>query len=264
MIERSDTPQKHDRLAAFLKAYGLRADYCSNGDGANLLIVSDGDVEAPSHLIYRPRSAGISAERMTVIAAAFVDFSEGLNPLVGALPDELRFCLALEPELRGLAYLIISESIDKRCGGSAIHGRLCEVIVVLAIRKALAVGTVNAGMLAGLAHRELHPCLVAMHEDPARRWRIGDLASIAGMKRGRFIDTFTNTVGQPPAAYLTDWRLALGRTHLRSGRSVKAAAAAVGFGSAEAFSRSFSRKHGYPPSRETFESKCSAVLKKSM
>lgn len=124
------------------------------------------------------------------------------------------------------------------------------MIVVLAIRKALAVGTVNAGMLAGLAHRELHPCLVAMHEDPVRRWHIGDLANIAGMKRGRFIETFTNTVGQPPAAYLTDWRLALGRTHLRSGRSVKAAAAAVGFGSAEAFSRSFSRKHGYPPSRE--------------
>lgn len=89
-----------------------------------------------------------------------------------------------------------------------------------------------------------------MHDDPKRRWRIDDLAYIAGMKRGRFIDTFTKTVGQPPVAYLTDWRLALGRAHLRGGWSVKAAAAAVGFGSAEAFSRSLSHKHGYPPSRE--------------
>ncbi len=250
MIERSDRPQKHDRLAAFLKAYGLRADDCSNEESANLLIVDCEDADAATHLIYRPRPAGMSTEGMTVIAAALVDFSGSLNPLVGALPDELRFCLAQEPELRGLADLIVLESIDKRCGGSTIHGRLCEVIVVLAIRKALAIGTVNAGLLAGLAHRELHPCLVAMHEDPARHWRIGDLATIAGMKRGRFIETFTTTVGQPPAGYLMDWRLALGRTHLRAGRSVKAVAAAVGFGSAEAFSRSFTRKHGYPPSRE--------------
>ncbi len=250
MIERSDALQKHDRLAAFLKAYGLRADYRSHGEGANLLIVDSEDAEAPTHLIYRPRSADMSAEGMTVLAAAAIDFSETLNPLVGALPDELRFSLALEPQLRGLADLIVSESIDRRCGGGTIHARLCEVVVVLAIRKALAVGTVNAGLLAGLAHRELHPCLVAMHEDPARRWHIGDLASIAGMKRGRFIETFTKTIGQPPATYLTDWRLALGRAQLRSGRSVKAVAAAVGFGSAEAFSRSFTRKHGYPPSRE--------------
>ncbi|MDE1997273.1 MAG: helix-turn-helix transcriptional regulator, partial [Rhizobiaceae bacterium] len=86
--------------------------------------------------------------------------------------------------------------------------------------------------------------------DPARRWHIRDLAEIAGMKRGRFIEAFSKTIGQPPAAYLTDWRLALGRAQLRSGRSVKAVAAAVGFGSAEAFSRSFTRKHGYPPSQE--------------
>ncbi|NTA19047.1 helix-turn-helix domain-containing protein [Agrobacterium tumefaciens] len=50
--------------------------------------------------------------------------------------------------------------------------------------------------------------------------------------------------------YLTDWRLALGRSQLRSGRSVKTVAAAVGFGSAEAFSRSFTHKYGYTPSQE--------------
>lgn len=57
-----------------------------------------------------------------------------------------------------------------------------------------------------------------MHDDPAKRWRIGDLAIIAGMKRGRFIETFANTVGQSPAAYLTDRRLELGeRTYVPTG-----------------------------------------------
>lgn len=249
MIERSETPQKHDRLAAFLKAYGLRADNRLDGEGANLLIVDSENTGAPTHLVYRPRK-GIIFAKGNVLATAGIDFGENLNPLVGSLPEELHFNLALHPQLRGLAELIVSESTDRRCGGGTIHARLCEVIVVLAIRQALAAGTVNAGLLAGLAHRELHSSLVAMHEDPGRHWHIGDLAGITGMKRSRFIDTFTRVVGQPPAGYLTDWRLALGRSQLRSGRSVKAVAAAVGFGSAAAFSRSFTRKHGYPPSQE--------------
>jgi AraC-like DNA-binding protein len=249
MIERSNPHHKHDRLAAFLKAYGLRADYRGDGEEANLVIVDSEGAGEATHLIYRPR-AGVSGRDMTILAAATIDFGENLNPLVGALPEELCFGLASERELQGLADLIVGESIDRRCGCGTIHARLCEVIVVLAIRKALAAGTVNAGLLAGLAHRQLHPSLVAMHEDPARRWHIGDLAAIIGMRRGRFIDTFTRTVGQPPAAYLTNWRLSLGRSQLRSGRSVKTVAAAVGFGSAEAFSRSFTRKYGYPPSQE--------------
>ncbi|MDE1996247.1 MAG: cupin domain-containing protein, partial [Rhizobiaceae bacterium] len=159
MIERSGPLQKHDRLAAFLKAYGLRAEYRDEGQAANLLIVDSEDAGTPTHLIYQPRSAGTPAQGMIVLAAAAIDFSETLNPLVGALPEELRFSLALEPQLRGLADLIVSESVDRRCGGGTIHARLCEVIVVLAIRKALAIGTVNAGLLAGLAHRDLHPCL---------------------------------------------------------------------------------------------------------
>lgn len=254
MIERSKSLQKHDRLAAFLTVYGLQADYCRDGQAANLLIVDAEEAGAPTHLIYRPRLASMPAQGVTVLAAAAIDFGATLNPLVGALPEELRFSLALEPQLRGLAELLVSENVGRRCGGGTIHARLCEVIVVLAIRRALAIGTVNAGLLAGLANQELHPCLVAMHENPARRWHISDLADIVDMKRGRFIDTFTKTVGQPPATYLTDWRLALGRVQLRAGRSVKTVAAAVGFGSAEAFSRSFTRKYGYPPSRESIDS----------
>ncbi len=187
MIQRSEPLQKHDRLAAFLRAYGLRAEYGGNGKDANLLIVDSEGAGAPSHLIYRPRSNPLIASGI-VLAAAAIDFGDSLNPLVGALPNELRFSLDVEPQLRGLADLIVSETIDRKCGGGTIHARLCEVIIVLAIRRALAIGTVNAGLLAGLAHLELHACLVAIHDDPARRWHIEDLAGIVGMKRGRFID----------------------------------------------------------------------------
>lgn len=250
MIERSSEPQKHDRLAAFLRAYGLRAYPCDHWCDANLLIVDAEGTGAPTHLIYRPQAVATSSEAMEILAAAVIDFSESMNPLVGALPEELRFDLASEPPLQGLSALIVSETCDRRCGGGTVHARLCEVVVVLAIRRALASGTVNAGLLAGLAHNDLHASLVAMHEDPARRWQIKDLAAIAAMSRSRFIDAFKHTIGQPPAAYLTSWRLALGRVELRSGRSAKVAAALVGFGSAAAFSRAYLRQYGYPPSQE--------------
>lgn len=157
--------------------------------------------------------------------------------------------MAEMPQLHGLSELIVAESDVNRCGGGTVQTRLCEVIVVLAIRRAIARGTVDAGLLAGLAHPKLHMSLVAIHNDPARKWQIPDLSAIAGMSRAQFIDVFKKTLGVSPGAYLTGWRLALGAATLRSGRSVKSVAATVGFGSAEAFSRAFLRKFGYSPGK---------------
>jgi len=249
MTESSDPPLKHDRLTAFLNAFGLHASHCGSPAAANLLIVDADHVGGPTHLLYRARSAAALPEGAALCAAAKIEFGGSANPLIGALPDELCFALAETPQLRPLAELIVAEVAVARCGGGTIQARLCEIVVVLAIRRAIAIGTVDAGLLAGLAHPELHMSLVAMHDDPARNWRIPDLAAIAGMSRGRFIGAFKRTVGEPPAAYLNGWRLALGRAELRSGRSVKSVAARVGFGSAAAFSRAFSRRYGHAPSR---------------
>lgn len=247
MIESSNIERKHDRLTAFLKTFGLSATHCESAEGANLLIIDTTDSCGPTHLLYRARSTAALPKGATLCAAAKVDFGGVANPLVGALPDELCFSLADELQLFGLSKLIVAEAEVARCGGSAIQARLCEVVVVLAIRRAIAIGTVDAGLLAGLSHPKLHVSLIAMHDDPVRNWQIADLAAIAEMSRGQFIAAFKQTVGQPPGAYLNAWRLALGRAKLLSGWSVKSVAAMVGFGSAAAFSRAFSRKFGYPP-----------------
>jgi len=249
MIESSSIQRKHDRLTAFLKAFTLSATQCDAAEMANLLIVDSGRSGRPTHLLYRGRAAAALPDGMALCAAAKVDFGGSANPLVGALPEELCFSLTEEPQWLGLSELIVAEVQVARCGGGTLQARLCEIVVVLAIRKAIAIGTVNAGLLAGLAHPKLHASLVAMHDDPMRNWQIADLAAIAGMSRGPFIAAFKQTVGQPPGAYLTGWRLALGRAELHAGRSVKSVAAMVGFGSAAAFSRAYSRKFGCPPIR---------------
>lgn len=249
MTESSNTDQKHDRLTAFLKAFHLGASRCDSAEAANLLIIDAHGAGEPTHLLYRARSMASLPDGAAICAGAAVDFGGSANPLIGALPDELCFSLANEPKLRGLCELMVAEVEVARCGGSTVEARLCEIIVVLAIRKTIAIGTVDAGLLAGLAHPRLHPSLVAIHDNPARNWQIADLATIANMSRGQFISTFTQTVDQSPIAYLNGWRLALGRAKLRAGRSVKSVAAGVGFGSAAAFSRAYSRKFGSPPSR---------------
>ncbi|MFC0254752.1 helix-turn-helix domain-containing protein [Achromobacter marplatensis] len=253
MIESSKIERKHDRLVAFLKAFSLSATHCESIEEANLLIV---DMEAsgdPTHLLYRARSTATLPAGAGLCAATKISFGGDVNPLVGALPDELRFSLADDLQLLELSKLIVAEVTVARCGGGSIRARLCEVIVVLAIRKAIAIGTVDAGLLAGLAHPKLHVSLIAMHDDPARNWQIADLMVLSEMSRGPFIAAFKQTVGQSPGAYLNGWRLALGRAQLLSGRSVKAVAARVGFGSAAAFSRAFSRKFGYPPTQSKLQ-----------
>ncbi len=255
MIEMPLREAKHDRLAAFLRAFGLRALAGAEAAGrpsATLFVMGDADdadggIGVPTHLVFRAPGGTPCHAGGAILAEAAIDFGGAANPLIGALPDELVFPLAERPEMRGLAELFVAEVEDCRCGSPTVKDRLCEIIVVLAVRRAIAMGTVHAGLLAGLAHPRLHPCLVAMHDEPARHWRTDDLARLAGMSRSHFAAQFARTVGTTPADYLTSWRLAFGRAQLAAGHSVKAVASRAGFGSAAAFSRAFSRQYGYPP-----------------
>jgi AraC-like DNA-binding protein len=250
MIEKPEILRRHDRLTAFLQAFGLSAETCANDrpeTSANLFVIGDESLQ-PSYVVFRCRSGASGLDAKTVLASAYINFGGSMNPLVGALPDELKFALNEQPHMRALAELFVAEREVSRCGGATVRDRLCEVIVVLAVRRAIAAGTVNAGLLAGLAHAELCPCLIAIHDEPARTWSVEELAQIAGMSRSQFTTKFSKVVGMPPAAYVTSWRLSLGYSRLKAGSSVKAVAAEVGFGSQEAFSRAFSRAYGYPPS----------------
>ncbi|WP_176085552.1 AraC family transcriptional regulator [Martelella sp. HB161492] len=247
MIERPEQRERYDRLSAFLKAFALSAAYLEEAEAANLLILDGEGQGHPTKLVYRTRLSAALPPDGALLAAARVEFGGSVNPLIGALPDQLCFSLAEAPQLYGLSELIVAEADTARCGGGTIKARLCEVVVVLAIRRAIAMGTVNAGLLSGLAHPELHKSLVAIHDEPARSWTVPELARIAGMSRGAFTSHFSRVVGETPAAYLNGWRLSLGRAELLAGRSVKTVAAHVGFGSAEAFSRAFARKFGYSP-----------------
>lgn len=247
MIE-STEPEKRDRLSAFFQAFDLSITPAET-EQAQLLILGD-EAGRPRQVLVCPRGPKQRIQA-NVLSAAAVDFGGSLNPLWSALPDSLVVSTEEVPALGFLVDLFISEINQTRCGRQATLDRLCEVILLMALRRALEVGSATPGLLAGLSHPQLHRAIAAMHDSPSHPWTIEDLAEICAMSRGRFIVSFREVVGITPAAYLTTWRHTVGRRLLQRGERVKRVATLVGFGSAAAFSRSYARAFGHAPKEDS-------------
>jgi AraC-like DNA-binding protein len=241
--------QKFDRLSAFVKTFDLSV--CVNAPpgppGDATLLILAGDDRRAVQLVFSAGGATDLAAADAVLASAVVEFGGTGNPLLGALPSRLEVDLNERPELRTITEAFVAEASDARCGREAALERLSEVIVLMLLRHAIDRGATVPGLLAGLSHPTLHRALVAMHDTPARGWRIDDLADLASMSRSRFMTSFRDTVGMTPGAYLTHWRLTLARRAILRGGRVKTTAADVGFNSVAAFSRAYSRRFGHAP-----------------
>lgn len=181
----------------------------------------------------------------------------GGNPISRALPAFT--CLPLA-ELRGaeaVLDLLFDEAFAQRCGRQAVVDRLFDVVLVLLLRHLLDSGHIQEGPLAGLGHPQLAKALVALHDEPARPWTLESLATQAGMSRSRFAEVFAEVVGQPPAAYLTGYRITLAQDALQRGDRLERIAQQAGYGSAAALSRAFTATCGVSP-REWRDSRASA------
>jgi AraC-like DNA-binding protein len=90
--------------------------------------------------------------------------------------------------------------------------------------------------------------LARMHDRPGAPWTLSLLAAEVGYSRASIVRRFTELVGQPPMAYLTQWRLALASDLLLGTEdTVEAVGRSVGYDNAFAFSSAFKRAHGVSP-----------------
>lgn len=189
-------------------------------------------------------AAGAGAE----LVSAAIHFGAGdENPLLHSLPPVLCVPAAQLPGLALTQDLLFAEAQAARCGHAAVLDRLVEVLMIQLLRHAMAERLVDVGVMAGLSDVRLARTLSAVHAEPARRWTLEAMASVAGMSRARFAAHFAQTVGAPPGDYLTGWRLGLARRLLRRGMSVKQVAAEVGYASSGAFGRVFLQRVGRSP-----------------
>ena len=182
------------------------------------------------------------------ILCATVRFGSGSSsPVVGALPTLVVVPLDEAPILTAVCHMMFEEAGAERPGRQATLNRLCELAVVAVLRLCLERKLVSGGVLAGLADTRLSKALVAIHRHPAREWTLDELAVLAGMSRARFSVRFRSVVGRTPGDHLAACRVAEAQLLLRQGWGLKQVADRVGYGSASAFTRAFTRVVGTAP-----------------
>ncbi|NNG23845.1 AraC family transcriptional regulator [Telluria aromaticivorans] len=264
-----------DRLAALLDHFSLTArvfntgalcginDLPGDGDVGQLHLIRQGVVEVihsdapavritePSLLLYPlPMAHRFLTDpvRGADFICANLSFDGGAaNPIATALPAFICLPLAALRGAEPVLDLLFAEAFAQNCGRGAMLDRLLEVVLIQVLRHLMEEGSIQVGMLAGMAHPRLRLVLVAMHEKPAHEWSLEDLAEQTGMSRSVFANTFRERVGCTPGVYLQRWRVSLAQRALLQGRPLKWIATAVGYGSEAAFSRAFKACCGISP-----------------
>ncbi len=181
------------------------------------------------------------------VVCAHVELGGKESPVFASLANFLLVDLSDLPGAAPVVDLLVAEAFDSRAGRRAVLNRLCELLVVHLFRFSIDNALVQRGALAGLGDARLAKALGAVHQAPARAWSLEAMASLAGMSRARFSARFHAVVGTTPADYLAAWRIEQSLLLLRTGKSLKQVALDVGYGSASAFTRAFTRKMGCAP-----------------
>ena len=151
----------------------------------------------------------------------------------------------------------VDEVLASRAGSEVVLAKLSETLFVETLRRYIAgLPEDQTGWLAGARDPEVGRALALLHRQPAHPWTIADLAKEVGTSRSVVAERFRRYLGQPPMAYLTQWRLQLGAQMLTStSHSVSQVAAEVGYESEAAFNRAFKRGFGLPPARFRVQAK---------
>lgn len=264
-----------DRLSTLLKHFNLHAatfhqgGFCGTtdlyGDGSygHVHLLRSGrltfrdkrnqliELTEPSLvLVARPQQHQLVATEVdeAQLVCATLLFDGGAdNPLTLALPDYIVKPLGELPGLTANLDWLFEEAFGDECGRDVVLNRLFELMVIQLLRHLIASGSIESGMMAGLANPRLSRALTCIHNEPQRNWSVADLAEIASMSRASFAAHFRQTVGVTPADYLANWRISLAQKRLREGRPIALIADEVGYESPSALARTFRRKLGASP-----------------
>ncbi|MEM9565596.1 MAG: AraC family transcriptional regulator [Actinomycetota bacterium] len=153
--------------------------------------------------------------------------------------------------LRATLDLIGDETRHVRPGGDAVVSRLCDIIVMQALRTWIESDpAARGGWLGALDDPQIGTAMARIHARPEHPWTVGELADEVAMSRSAFAARFTDLVGEPAMRYVTAYRMEVARSLLEAGgTTVAAVGRAVGYDSEAAFSRAFTRVVGRSPSR---------------
>ncbi|MEU6009703.1 AraC family transcriptional regulator [Streptomyces sp. NPDC047453] len=214
--QRCNTPAGEDVTETM--ALGMRTWGDALGEGSAVML--SGTYLAPSEIGRRLLR--------TLPAAVVRPAGEGNDPLIGLLAEEMA---RDEP------------------GQELVLDRLLDLLLVNVLRGWLADPDSRApAWYRAQSDPVVGPALRLLHDSPAHSWTVESIARKVGFSRAQLARRFTAVVGEPPMAYLADWRLALAADLLREpDTTVAMVARQVGYSSGFALSSAFKRVRGLSP-----------------
>ncbi|MGN9786516.1 AraC family transcriptional regulator [Nonomuraea sp. ZG12] len=145
------------------------------------------------------------------------------------------------------AVLLGAEVVKDEPGQEAVLDRLLDLLLISTLRSWFATHEAPAWYRAR-SDPVVGKAMRLMHNNPAHPWTVAALAAHVGVSRASLARRFTELVGEPPMAFLTDWRLALAADLLREpDETIGSVARKVGYGSPFALSAAFKRVRGVSP-----------------
>ncbi|WP_067846576.1 AraC family transcriptional regulator [Nocardia lijiangensis] len=143
--------------------------------------------------------------------------------------------------------ILADEATKDQPAQGAVLDRLLDLVLIAALRAWFARNDAPAWYHA-YSDPLVGKALRLLQHNPAHGWTVASLAETVGVSRAALARRFTDLVGEPPMAFLTEWRLALAADLLQeSDATVEAIARQVGYGSAFALSAAFKRHFGVSP-----------------
>ena len=201
---------------------------------------------------YALLSHGGGGERTHVVCGGIRFDHPAARHLIEALPAIIHIEASRSTRadwMQATLELMAEETRFVRPGSEAVISRLCDIVVIQAIRTWIERDpAAQTGWLGALRDEHVGAAIAGIHADPAHDWTVAALADQAAMSRSAFAARFTELVGEPAMRYVTRWRMHVALELLRNGDSTVAAAATeVGYDSEAAFSRAFKRVIGTTP-----------------
>lgn len=149
---------------------------------------------------------------------------------------------------------LLNQLIEERSadlpGAQLVSAQLSQLLFIQVLRAHLQVsGPMSSGWLRALGDPRISPALRLMHGDPARSWRLDELAKACAMSRTTFAFHFRTIAGIAPLTYLAEWRMRLAERTLREKQNTPVAVVghSLGYTSESAFSNAFKRMTGHSP-----------------
>ena len=199
-------------------------------------------------------TVGGSGATTTFVCAAYEYDIDVAQPLMRALPDVMH--VPADPvagrDVTALVELLAREVGERNAGARSATARLIDLLFIAAIRRWLETlkSDDKPSWLTALRDPLIGHVLAMLHDRPGERWTLDLLAREAHVSRATVARRFTETVGEPPLAYLARWRMHLAAQRLKhSDDTIDTIARDVGYTSEFAFNRAFARHRGEPPGR---------------